>query len=114
MHIGHMRSTIIGNCLDRIYRAMGFRVIADNHIGDWGTQFGKLIVQWNEQVDMDHFEKDPIGELERLYVSFAQYEGEEKEEKERMARAETAKLQSGDEEKPKIMEDVYQCFDDRI
>ena len=102
MHIGHMRSTIIGNCLDRIYRAMGFRVIADNHIGDWGTQFGKLIVQWNEQVDMDHFEKDPIGELERLYVSFAQYEGEEKEEKEKMARAETAKLQSGDEENLKL------------
>ena len=102
MHIGHMRSTIIGNCLDRIYRAMGYRVIADNHIGDWGTQFGKLIVQWNEQVDMEHFNTDPIGELERLYVSFAQYEGEEKEAKERLARAETAKLQSGDKENLKL------------
>ena len=97
MHIGHMRSTIIGNCLDRVYRAKGYRVIADNHIGDWGTQFGKLIVQWNEQVDLVHFEQDPIGELERLYVSFAQIDEDQKEEKEAQARAETAKLQSGDE-----------------
>ena len=43
MHVGHMRSTIIGNTLDRLYRGLGWTVVADNHIGDWGTQFGKLI-----------------------------------------------------------------------
>ena len=95
MHIGHMRSTIIGNAIDRIYRSMGWKVIADNHIGDWGTQFGKLIVSWREQVDLANFEKDPIGELERLYVSFSQNETEEKAQ---MARHETAKLQAGDPE----------------
>ena len=43
MHIGHIRSTVIGNAIDRIYRALGYDVVADNHLGDWGTQFGILI-----------------------------------------------------------------------
>ena len=67
MHIGHMRSTIIGNAIDRMYRASGWNVIADNHIGDWGTQFGKLMVAWREGLDAENFSLDPIGELERLY-----------------------------------------------
>ena len=94
MHIGHMRSTIIGNAIDRIYRAAGWNVVADNHVGDWGTQFGKLIVAWNRDRNDDAFDQDPIGELERLYVSFAQEATEEDMES---ARLETAKLQAGDE-----------------
>lgn len=43
MHIGHLRSTIIGDSITRIYKYLGYHMIADNHIGDWGTQFGKLI-----------------------------------------------------------------------
>ncbi|MEC7987409.1 MAG: arginine--tRNA ligase, partial [Myxococcota bacterium] len=116
MHIGHMRSTIIGNALDRLYRASGWRVIADNHIGDWGTQFGKLIVAWNRMADEKAFEEDPIGELERLYVHFSQNATEEDLEQ---ARMETAKLQAGDptnrqlwstfiEESMKEFEKVYQ------
>lgn len=99
MHIGHMRSTIIGNALDRIYRKVGWKVIADNHIGDWGTQFGKLIVSWREEVDPEAYAVDPIGELERLYVSFGQKETEERAQK---ARKETAKLQSGDPENQRL------------
>ena len=47
LYVGHMRSTIIEAALDRLYRGLGWTVIADNHIGDWGTQFGKLIVAWS-------------------------------------------------------------------
>jgi arginyl-tRNA synthetase len=94
MHVGHMRSTIIGNTLDRMHRAQGWSVVADNHIGDWGTQFGKLIVAWNQWLDAAAFDADPIGELERLYVKFG---NEADEEMNTQARAETAKLQSGDE-----------------
>ena len=94
MHIGHMRSTIIGNAIDRMYRSAGWNVVADNHIGDWGTQFGKLIVSWDRDCNQEAFEKDPIGELERLYVSFAQSATEEDME---LARKETVKLQQGDE-----------------
>ena len=94
MHIGHMRSTIIGNAIDRIYRAAGWNVIADNHIGDWGTQFGKLIVAWDRDRNEAAFAEDPIGELERLYVSFAQDATEADMEK---AREETVLLQQGNE-----------------
>jgi arginyl-tRNA synthetase len=93
MHVGHMRSTIIGNTLDRMHRAQGWTVIADNHIGDWGTQFGKLIVAWNRWLDADAFAADPICELERLYVKFGNDADEAAHD---LARAETAKLQAGD------------------
>ncbi len=95
MHVGHMRSTLIGNALDRMHRATGWTVVADNHIGDWGTQFGKLIIAWHRWLDAAAFEADPIGELERLYVKFG---NEQSDEMLAEARAETAKLQSGDAE----------------
>jgi len=93
MHVGHMRSTLIGNALDRMHRAAGWKVVADNHIGDWGTQFGKLIIAWHRWLDEEAFDKDPIGELERIYVKFG---NEETEDLLAEARAETAKLQGGD------------------
>ena len=95
MHIGHMRSTFIGSALYRLYGAAGWRTVGDNHIGDWGTQFGKLIVAWRLWLDRDAYDADPIGELERLYVKFADDKTPELED---AARAETAKLQSGDPE----------------
>jgi hypothetical protein len=55
MHIGHIRSTILGEALKRVLRAVGYTVIADNHLGDWGTQFGKLIVAWSRFRDDDAF-----------------------------------------------------------
>jgi arginyl-tRNA synthetase len=95
MHVGHMRSTIIGNTIDRLHRASGWTVIGDNHIGDWGTQFGKLMVAWRLWLDEDAFAADSIGELERLYVKFG---NESDEAMQDQARAETVKLQAGDAE----------------
>jgi arginyl-tRNA synthetase len=67
MHIGHIRSTIIGNALQRLYQALGYRVIADNHLGDWGTQFGILILGYRTFADPAHLQASPIEELERVY-----------------------------------------------
>ncbi len=101
MHIGHMRSTIIGNAFHRLYEACGWTVVADNHIGDWGTQFGKLIVSWHKDLDKERFAADPIAELERLYVAFGTW-AEEDPSLADAARAETAKLQAGDEDNTRL------------
>lgn len=101
MHVGHMRSTIIGNAIDRLYRFLGWQVIADNHLGDWGTQFGKLIVGWRTWRDDEAYEQDPIGELQRIYVEFGRRAALEPE-LEDAARHETAKLQAGDPENTRL------------
>ncbi len=93
MHVGHLRSTVIGLALHKLYDFCGWTVVADNHIGDWGTQFGKLIVSWDAWVDLAAFEQDPIGELQRIYVKFSQ---EATDAQQDLAREETAKLQAGD------------------
>jgi arginyl-tRNA synthetase len=95
MHVGHLRSTLIGSALDRIYRFLGFRVISDNHLGDWGTQFGKLIVAWDRWRSESAYEQDAIAELQRLYVLFG-VKAKDDPALEDLARAETAKLQEGD------------------
>ncbi|NOY26709.1 MAG: arginine--tRNA ligase [Oligoflexia bacterium] len=97
MHIGHMRSTIIGSALQRLYEACGYTVVADNHIGDWGTQFGMLIVAWRRWLDPQAFERDPVGELERLYVAFRDAAATDPALDD-LARQETARLQAGDPE----------------
>ncbi|MBN1669851.1 MAG: arginine--tRNA ligase [Kiritimatiellae bacterium] len=68
MHIGHIRSTIIGHALDRLHRFLGYRVIADNHVGDWGTQFGILIMGYRHFAEKDALKDSPVDELERVYV----------------------------------------------
>ena len=93
MHVGHIRSTILGESLSRVLRLLGHKVIADNHIGDWGTQFGMLLLGWKTQLDKVALEKDPILELERLYKSINNDESLRDD-----ARAELVKLQHGDEE----------------
>lgn len=119
MHIGHIRSTILGESIKRALRAVGYTVIADNHLGDWGTQFGKLIVAWSRWVDLAAFEREPVNELLRIYVRYSEEEKaqrkalgqkatEEGEEGElageavpellAAARAELVKLQQGDPE----------------
>ena len=97
MHIGHIRSTVIGNALDRLHRFLGFRVIADNHLGDWGTQFGILIMGYRNFLDSQALADDPIAELERLYVKSYQ-RSEQDESWKDAARAELVKLQKGDPE----------------
>ena len=67
MHVGHIRSTILGDTLTRIARFLGHEVITDNHIGDWGTQFGKVIYGWKHFRDDAALERDAIQELVRLY-----------------------------------------------
>ncbi|MBM3883662.1 MAG: arginine--tRNA ligase [Verrucomicrobia bacterium] len=67
MHVGHIRSTILGDCLARTLRRLGHRVMTDNHLGDWGTQFGKLIVGWKRSLDAAALAQDAVGEMERLY-----------------------------------------------
>ena len=67
MHVGHIRSTMIGNALDKILRFAGHNVVSDNHIGDWGTQFGMIIYGWRQFLDKDAYEKNPVEELARLY-----------------------------------------------
>ena len=67
MHVGHIRSTILGDSLGRILRFLGHNVVTDNHIGDWGTQFGKLLVGWKLHLDRSALKQDALGELERLY-----------------------------------------------
>jgi arginyl-tRNA synthetase len=67
MHVGHIRSTILGDCLARTLRLLGHRVITDNHLGDWGTQFGKLLVGWKRYLDPAALQTEPLVEMERLY-----------------------------------------------
>jgi arginyl-tRNA synthetase len=68
MHVGHLRSTIIGDALARLLRYLGHTVIADNHLGDWGTQFGMLLYGYKNSLDKDALAKDPVTEMMRLYV----------------------------------------------
>ena len=95
MHVGHLRSTVIGSALVNLHRAAGYHVVGDNHIGDWGTQFGKLLVAFRRWGDAAALRTDPIAELERLYVRFGA-EAREQPELENDARRETARLQAGD------------------
>jgi arginyl-tRNA synthetase len=67
MHVGHLRSSVIGNALDRILRFVGHDVISDNHIGDWGTQFGMIIFGYKNFVDATAYQSQPVTELARLY-----------------------------------------------
>lgn len=95
MHVGHLRSTIIGDALKKIYEEIGFEVYGDNHIGDWGTQFGKLIVAYNKWLNKEAYEKNAIEELERLYVLFST-ESKKDPSLEEEAREELRKVQIGD------------------
>jgi arginyl-tRNA synthetase len=97
MHIGHIRSTVIGNALDRLHRFMGYRVIADNHMGDWGTQFGLIIQGYRHFLNKEALAESPVQELERIYVASYQ-KSKEDEAWLDAARQELVKLQQGDEE----------------
>lgn len=107
MHIGHLRSTIIGDAIKRILDFIGFKTISDNHIGDWGTQFGKLIVAYNKWLDKEAYEADPIGELERIYVLFSD-EAKKDPTLEEVARNELRKLQMGDEQNNKLWKEFIE------
>ena len=103
MHVGHLRSTIIGEALRRLLRFVGHQVIGDNHLGDWGTQFGLLIVGQRHFGDAKAFERDPLSELERVYKRATQAAEADPSFKE-TARQELAKLQRGDPENRALWE----------
>lgn len=103
MHVGHIRSTIIGDSLSRIARFLGHKVITDNHIGDWGTQFGMIIHGWKTIMNEAELEKDPVAELLRVYRS-VNAECSEDDAVRDTCKHELVKLQGGDEENLKIWE----------
>ena len=118
MHVGHIRSTIIGDCLARIARFVGHTVITDNHIGDWGTQFGMVLYGWKRDLNEAALLSDPIRELLRLYKAVnAESKAQEEEMKagdrpdtpvRDACRAELVKLQAGDPENRAIWQ---RCVD---
>ncbi|WP_314117730.1 arginine--tRNA ligase [Peptostreptococcus stomatis] len=106
-HIGHVRTTVIGNALSKIYQSQGYHVEKLNHLGDYGTQFGKLIVAYKLWGDKQAVEKDPIKELLKLYIRFHD-EAEAKPEMEDEAREWFTKLENGDQE----AKELWQWFRD--
>jgi len=105
MHVGHIRSTILGDALTRLLRILGHHVITDNHIGDWGTQFGKLLVGWKHHLDRAVLQSDPISEMERLYKLVNEASETDPAVMEE-ARQELVKLQQGDQENLRIWRDM--------
>ena len=103
MHAGHLRSTCIGDAIVRTLRFNGHRVIGDNHVGDWGTQFGTLLWAWEHARDEEALEADPVGELERLY-KFGSEASRADEAVAESCRAELALLQAGDPERKALWE----------
>ncbi|MDR3378473.1 MAG: arginine--tRNA ligase, partial [Verrucomicrobiae bacterium] len=101
MHVGHIRSTGIGDALQRTLRLLGHEVKSDNHIGDWGTQFGKLLLGWKEILDRPALEKNAIAELERLY-KVINADSDANPARLEAAKAELVKLQAGDAENTAI------------
>src|SRR5256886_3176832 len=107
MHVGHIRSTFLGDALARIAEFLGHDVIRDNHIGDWGTQFGMVIWGWKNLLNLESLKRDPIAELVRIYKETNERATQDEAVRE-AARAELVKLQAGDRENYSIWK---QCVD---
>ncbi|MBM3995089.1 MAG: arginine--tRNA ligase [Planctomycetes bacterium] len=107
LHVGHLRSTIIGDALTRLLRFLGHTVITDNHLGDWGTQFGILLYGYKNLLDNEAYKKDPVRELARVYIEVRKLIGSDDEDNAANSvadacRAETAKLHHGDPENNRL------------
>jgi arginyl-tRNA synthetase len=100
-HVGHLFSTAIGNSLYRILSFEGYKCIGINHLGDWGTQFGKLICAYKRWCDKKQLEKEPIKELLRIYVKFHE-EADKDESLEDEARMYFKKLENGESEETEL------------
>lgn len=100
-HIGHLFTTAIGHALYNILKFEGYNSIGINHLGDWGTQFGKLISAYRRWVDEEALEKDAIGELLRIYVKFHE-EAQNDPELEKEARLNFKRLEEGSEEETEL------------
>src|SRR5438876_2545254 len=107
MHVGHIRSTVLGDALARSAQFLGHEVIRDNHIGDWGTQFGMVIYGWKNLLDRQSLQRDPIAELVRIYKETNERSTKDPSVRE-ACRQELVKMQSGDAENLSIWK---QCVD---
>lgn len=96
-HVGHLRTTIIGNSLYKIFSKLGYHVERINHLGDWGTQFGKLIVAYKKWGNKEEIERDGVEALMKIYVKFHE-EAEKDDSLNDEARAWFAKMEQGNEE----------------
>lgn len=105
MHVGHIRSTILGDCLARVLRRLGHRVITDNHLGDWGTQFGMLLLGWKRFLNRENLARDAIAEMERIYKTVHAACQQDPATLE-AARRELVLLQSGDPENRAIWQEM--------
>ena len=101
MHVGHLRSTIIGDAIANVYEFLGYRVVRWNYLGDWGTQFGKLIAAYKLWGNRREIGKDPIEELEKLYIRFHK-ELKDNPALEAEGREEFKKLETGDKKNRKL------------
>ncbi|MBQ3577400.1 MAG: arginine--tRNA ligase [Firmicutes bacterium] len=100
-HIGHIRSTVIGNAIYKLYDAIGYKVVRINHLGDYGTQFGKMITAYRRWGNEEEVKKEPIKTLLSYYVRFHQ-EAENDPSLDQEARETFAKLEHGEEEEVRI------------
>ena len=101
MHVGHIRSTALGDTLARVAKFLGNEVIRDNHVGDWGTQFGMVIWGWKNLLDRQALQRDPLGEIVRIYKETNERASKDPEVRE-ACRQELVKLQAGDRENTDI------------
>src|SRR5438132_10185286 len=97
MHVGHIRSTVLGDALARVAKFLGHEVIRDNHVGDWGTQFGMVIWGWKNLLDRQALQRDPLAEIVRIYKETNERVSKDPEVRE-ACRQELVKLQAGDKE----------------
>ena len=120
MHVGHLRSTILGDALARLFRTLGHEVVTLNHLGDWGAQFGILLYGYKNLLDQAAFKTDPVKELARLYVEVRKHfavdeeeEGEAGDPVRDACRQETAKLHQGDVENLRLWREFMPfCLED--
>ena len=110
MHVGHIRSTVLGDALARIAEFLGHDVIRDNHIGDWGTQFGMVIWGWKNLLDRDALERDPIAELVRIYKETNERANQGSEAVREAVRARAGKVAGGRSGKFRDLETMRRSF----
>jgi len=101
MHVGHIRSTALGEALARVAMFLGNEVIRDNHVGDWGTQFGMVIWGWKNLLDREALQRDPLAEIVRIYKETNERASNDPDVRE-ACRQELVKLQAGDKENKDI------------
>ncbi len=115
MHVGHIRSTVIGDSIYRTLKFLGHRVISDNHIGDWGTQFGMILYGFRHFCDREAYRANPVQELARLYRLVRELmDAQEHRDIGIAVLAETARLHAGDEENRRLWREFLPFCEDEI